>query len=67
MTITGALFHIASGRVDWVAALPLMAGAIAGAFIAPKLAQILAKTKITQYMKPTIAILLIVLGAKSLL
>lgn len=67
MTITGAFFHIASGRVDWVAALPLMAGAIAGAFIAPKLAQILAKTKITQYMKPTIAILLIVLGAKSLL
>ena len=67
MTITGAIFHIADGRVDWTAGLPLMIGAILGAIIAPRLAQILAKTKITRYMKPTIGILLILLGAKSLL
>lgn len=66
MTITGAIFHIADGRVDWSAGLPLMIGAILGACIAPKLAQILAKTKITHYMKPTIGILLILLGIKSL-
>ena len=67
MTITGAIFHIADGRVDWSADLPLMIGAILGAIIAPRLAQISAKTKITRYMKPTIGILLILLGAKSLL
>lgn len=67
MTATGALFHIAGGQVDWAAGLPLMIGALVGAIIAPKLAQLLAKTKITKYMKPTTGVLLILLGAKSLL
>ena len=67
MTITGAIFHIADGRVDWIVGLPLMIGAIIGAVIAPRLAQILAKTKITCYMKPTIGVLLVLLGVKSLL
>lgn len=44
-----------------------MIGALVGAIIAPKLAQLLAKTKVTKYMKPTTGVLLILLGAKSLL
>lgn len=36
MTITGALFHIASGQVDWAAGLPLMFEALVGAVIAPQ-------------------------------
>lgn len=66
MTITGALFHIAGGQVDWAAGLPLMFGALVGAVIAPKLAQLLAKTKVTAYIKPVTGILLILLGTKSL-
>ena len=66
MTITGALFHIAGGQVDWAAGLPLMFGALVGAVIAPKLAQLLAKTKVTAYIKPITGILLILLGTKSL-
>ena len=66
MTITGTLFHIAGGQVDWAAGLPLMFGALVGAVIAPKLAQLLAKTKVTAYIKPVTGILLILLGTKSL-
>lgn len=67
MSATGALFHIAGGQVDWQAGLPLMVGALFGAMIAPKLAQLLAKTRITQYMKPAIGVFLALLGIKSLL
>lgn len=35
MTITGAFFHIASGRVDWVAALPLMGRSYCRSFYCP--------------------------------
>lgn len=66
MTATGALFHIAGGQVDWSAGLPLMIGALLGAIIAPQLAKVLANTKITKYMKPTIGVFLILLGIKSL-
>lgn len=67
MTIIGALFHTAAGQVNWQAGLPLMIGAILGALIAPRLALVLAKTRITNYLKPVIGILLAILGLKSLL
>jgi uncharacterized membrane protein YfcA len=67
MSTVGALFHIAGGQVDWQAGLPLMIGALIGAIIAPRLAIVLAKTKITDYLKPAIGVFLAILGVKSLI
>ncbi|KZU38662.1 sulfite exporter TauE/SafE family protein [Lactiplantibacillus plantarum] len=67
MSAVGTLFHIAGGQVDWQAGIPLMIGALIGAIIAPRLSVLLAKTKITAYMKPAIGVFLALLGIKTLL
>ncbi|CAI2656500.1 hypothetical protein AKUH1B302M_13370 [Apilactobacillus kunkeei] len=61
------LFHLAGGSIDWYAGLPLTAGAIVGAIVAPMLASGLAKSPISKYLKPFIGIMLVLLGIKSLL
>ena len=66
MNIVGSLFHIGSGQVDWSVGLPLMIGAMLGALIAPQLALRLRHTKVAVYMKPVMAVLLIILGIKSI-
>ncbi|WP_125770735.1 sulfite exporter TauE/SafE family protein [Companilactobacillus furfuricola] len=63
----GALMHATAGKVNWTIGLPLIAGAIIGAILAPQLVKILAKTKHPEYVNYFIAILLIIMGAKSLL
>ncbi|WP_155286656.1 sulfite exporter TauE/SafE family protein [Lacticaseibacillus zhaodongensis] len=65
MNIVGSLFHIGSGQVAWSVGLPLMIGAMLGALIAPQLALRLRNTKVAVYMKPVMAVLLIILGIKS--
>ena len=67
MSTVGMLFHLAGGSIDWYAGLPLTAGAIVGAIVAPMLASGLAKSSISKYLKPFIGIMLVLLGIKSLL
>ena len=67
MSAVGMLFHIAGGSVDWQAGIPLMVGATVGALIAPRLAAYLMKTQFEYYMKPIIGVVLVLLGAKSLM
>lgn len=44
MCLVGAVVHTSSGQVDWAVGIPLMIGAIIGAFIAPQLVKILQKS-----------------------
>lgn len=67
MSTVGMLFHLAGGSVDWHAGIPLTIGAIVGAIIAPLMATRLAKSSSSNYLKPFIGILLVILGIKSLL
>lgn len=67
MSALGAVFHLTGGDVYWQAGIPLIIGAIIGALIAPVLVNHLAKSKHTAWTQYLIAILLIVMGIKSVL
>lgn len=63
----GALMHATAGKVNWQIGIPLIIGAVVGAILAPQLVKQLAKTKHPEYVNYFIAVLLIIMGAKSLL
>ena len=68
MCILGAVLHTTSGQVNWPVGIPLMIGAICGAVLAPQLMDVLSHSpKASKYLQPTIAVLLIVMGAKTIL
>lgn len=67
MTAMRAIFHIIGGKVYWQAGVPLIIGAIIGAFLAPLLVKLLDKTKHPEYINYLIAVLLVIMGANSLL
>lgn len=68
MCILGAVLHTTSGQVNWPVGIPLMIGAICGAVLAPRLMDVLSRNpKASKYLQPTIAVLLIVMGAKTIL
>lgn len=67
MSLLGACFHLSSGDVYWQAGIPLIIGAIVGAIIAPIFVNHLAKNKHTAWTQYLIAILLIVMGIKSII
>lgn len=67
MSALGAVFHLTSGNVYWQAGIPLIIGAAIGALIDPVLVSHLAKSKHTAWIQYFIAILLIIMGIKSVL
>ena len=67
LAILTGLFGLNAATASSTSLVTALPSLIIGAIIAPRLAQILAKTKITRYMKPTIGFLLVLLGVKSLL
>jgi uncharacterized membrane protein YfcA len=67
MGILGAVMHTTGGQVDWAAGLPMMIGAILGAGVAPLLVKRLYASPIARYIPKLIAILLIVMGVKTVL
>lgn len=66
MSILGTIFHIGNGTVDWSIAISLMVGAMIGAVIAPHLLTIVMNSKIGKYFQPAMAVLLVILGIKTL-
>lgn len=67
MCSLGAILHLTTGDVYWKAGIPLIIGAIIGAIIAPLLVNKLAKSKHAYLVQYFIAILLIIMGIKSML
>ncbi|MFD1431251.1 sulfite exporter TauE/SafE family protein [Lacticaseibacillus yichunensis] len=67
MSLVGALLHLTGGAVDWHAGLGLMIGALGGALVAPHLMTHLTSGKFANYLKPFMALLLIVMGIKTII
>lgn len=68
MCLLGAILHTTSGQVNWPVGVPLMLGAIIGAILAPRLMDLLSKKPQSgKYIQTFIAILLIVMGVKTVL
>lgn len=66
MSFLGSIMHMTNGSIYWQAGIPLIIGAIIGAFIAPLLVNKLAKSKRAYLVQYFIAILLIFMGIKTL-
>lgn len=67
MSFLGSIFHMSTGNVYWQAGIPLIIGAIIGALLAPLLVNKLAKSKHAYLVQYFIAILLIIMGIKTVL
>lgn len=68
MCLLGAILHTTSGQVNWPVGIPLMLGAIIGAILAPRFMDLLSKKPQSgKYIQTFIAILLIVMGVKTVL
>ncbi|WP_461216018.1 sulfite exporter TauE/SafE family protein [Lacticaseibacillus sp. GG6-2] len=67
MSLVGALLHMTSGTVDWVAGFGLMIGSLGGALVAPLMMKRLTTGKFSKYLKPLMGMLLIVMGMKTLI
>jgi len=68
MSALGSIFHLSTGNIYWQAGIPLIIGAIIGAFIAPYLVDhFLSKSKHTYVIQYFIAILLIIMGIKTII
>lgn len=67
MSFLGSIFHMTTGNVYWKAGIPLIIGAIIGALLAPLLVNKLAKSKRAYLVQYFIAILLIIMGIKTVL
>lgn len=61
-TGVGLLFHLSAGNIDWKVGISLMIGAIVGAFLAPTILSKMDPVKFNKYVKPIIAILLVIMG-----
>lgn len=59
----GLIFHL-NGNINWSIGISLMIGAVLGALLAPKLLAKIDPVKFTTYVKPVIAVLIIVMGLK---
>lgn len=67
MSFLGSIMHLTTGNIYWQAGIPLIIGAIIGAIIAPLLVNKLAKSKHVYLVQYFIAILLIIMGIKTIL
>ncbi|WP_334333477.1 MULTISPECIES: sulfite exporter TauE/SafE family protein [unclassified Companilactobacillus] len=67
MSALGGLVHMTNGTIYWQAGIPLIIGAIIGAFIAPLLVNRLAKSRHAYLVQYFIALLLIIMGIKTVL
>lgn len=68
MSLLGSIFHLSTGNIYWQAGIPLIIGAAIGAVIAPYVVNhYLAKMKRIYLIQYFIAVLLIVMGIKTII
>ncbi|MGX6427685.1 sulfite exporter TauE/SafE family protein [Levilactobacillus yonginensis] len=66
-SLIGLIFHLSANNIDWSIGLSLMIGAVVGAFCAPRLLAHVNPTKLNDYAKPFIGIMLLFMGVRMVL